>query len=107
MSKSPKPSIERPSESREEAIQLRTGGRILVESLRIHGVERVFCVPGESYLDVLDALHDARELSVVVCKHEGAAAARPAQTYPDARADRPGRRVRRKQFPVRFFRSRR
>ena len=37
----------------------RTGGQILVDALRIHGADRVFCVPGESYLAALDALHDA------------------------------------------------
>ena len=52
----------------------RSGGRILVDTLRIHGVTRVFCVPGESYLDVLDALYDTPEIDVVVAKHEGAAA---------------------------------
>jgi len=52
----------------------RSGGRILVDSLRVHGVERAFCVPGESYLDVLNALHDTPEIQVIVCKHEGGAA---------------------------------
>ena len=52
----------------------RSGGRILVDALRIHGVDRLFCVPGESYLDVLDALYDTPEIHVVVAKHEGAAA---------------------------------
>ena len=52
----------------------RSGGRILVDALRIHGVDRLFCVPGESYLDVLDALYDTPEIAVVVAKHEGAAA---------------------------------
>ena len=52
----------------------RSGGRILVDSLRIHGADRAFCVPGESYLDVLNAFYDTPELDVVVCKHEGAAA---------------------------------
>jgi acetolactate synthase-1/2/3 large subunit len=52
----------------------RTGGRILVDALRIHGVDRLFCVPGESYLDVLDALYDTPQISTVVAKHEGAAA---------------------------------
>ena len=37
----------------------RTGGRILVDQLIAQGVERLTCVPGESYLAVLDALHDA------------------------------------------------
>jgi acetolactate synthase I/II/III large subunit len=52
----------------------RPGGRILVDALRIHGVDRLFCVPGESYLDVLDALYDTPQIHVVVAKHEGAAA---------------------------------
>src|SRR5215207_8897244 len=37
----------------------RTGGQILVDQLTKQGVERLTCVPGESYLAVLDALHDA------------------------------------------------
>ena len=53
---------------------IRSGGRILVDALCIHGVDRLFCVPGESYLDVLDALYDTPQIAVVVAKHEGAAA---------------------------------
>ncbi len=52
----------------------RTGGRILVDQLRVQGVEVAFGVPGESYLEVLDALHDAPELRFVVCRQEGGAA---------------------------------
>lgn len=52
-----------------------TAGRVLVDSLRQHGVDRVFCVPGESYLEVLDALHDASDdIELIVAKHEGGAA---------------------------------
>ncbi len=51
----------------------RTGGRILVDQLVRHGVGHVFCVPGESYLAVLDALHDAT-IPVTVCRQEGGAA---------------------------------
>lgn len=51
-----------------------TGGRLLVDALTAHGVDRVFCVPGESYLEVLDALHAHARIQVVVAKHEGAAA---------------------------------
>ena len=51
----------------------RTGGRILVDQLRLHGVEHVFCVPGESYLAVLDALHDT-PVEITVCRQEGGAA---------------------------------
>lgn len=51
---------------------LSSAGRVLVDSLRLHGVDRVFCVPGESYLEVLDALHDVSEqIQLVVAKHEG------------------------------------
>ncbi len=39
----------------------RSGGRILVDQLKIHGVDTAFCVPGESYLDVLNALYDSRD----------------------------------------------
>ena len=54
---------------------LRSGGQVLVDALRINGVERAFCVPGESYLAVLDALHDARDdIELIVCRQEGGAA---------------------------------
>lgn len=51
----------------------KTGGELLVEALELHGADRVFCVPGESYLAVLDALHDA-SIPVTVCRQEGGAA---------------------------------
>ena len=51
----------------------RTGGQILVDQLVLHGVQHIFCVPGESYLAVLDALHDA-DIGVTVCRQEGGAA---------------------------------
>jgi acetolactate synthase I/II/III large subunit len=51
----------------------RTGGQMLVDQLKVQGVEHVFCVPGESYLAVLDALHDS-SLSVTVCRQEAGAA---------------------------------
>ena len=53
----------------------RTGARILVDQLLVHGVERVFCVPGESYLAVLDALHDVSDrIRLVVNRHESGSA---------------------------------
>ena len=52
---------------------LRGAAEVLVDQLRIHGVRHVFCVPGESYLAVLDAFHDS-DLSVTVCRQEGGAA---------------------------------
>jgi acetolactate synthase-1/2/3 large subunit len=51
----------------------RTGGQILVDQLLVHGVDHLFCVPGESYLAVLDALHDA-SIDITVCRQEGGAA---------------------------------
>src|SRR6266851_6289234 len=51
----------------------RTAAAALVEQLQINGVEHVFCVPGESFLPVLDALRDS-SITVTVCRHEGAAA---------------------------------
>jgi len=54
---------------------LRTGGQILVDALKMHGVDTAFCVPGESYLGTLDALYDARDtIRLVVCRQEGGAA---------------------------------
>ncbi|QLJ12566.1 thiamine pyrophosphate-binding protein [Pseudomonas putida] len=53
----------------------RSGGQVLVDALRVNGVERAFCVPGESYLAVLDALHDVQdEIDLIVCRQEGGAA---------------------------------
>jgi acetolactate synthase I/II/III large subunit len=51
----------------------RSGGQVLVDQLVLHGAELAFGVPGESYLPVLDALHDA-PLRLVVNRHEGGAA---------------------------------
>ena len=51
----------------------RTAAAALVEQLVINGITHVFCVPGESYLPVLDALRDSG-ITVTVCRHEGGAA---------------------------------
>lgn len=52
-----------------------TAAAMVVASLREHGVDRVFCVAGESYLPVLDALYDkASAIDTVTCRHEGSAA---------------------------------
>jgi acetolactate synthase-1/2/3 large subunit len=51
----------------------RSGGRLVAEALAANGVEAVFCVPGESYLEILDALHDTN-IQVVTCRQEGGAA---------------------------------
>lgn len=53
----------------------RSGGQILVEQLRLHGVDTMFGVPGESFLAVLDALHDhTNAMRFVICRQEGGAA---------------------------------
>src|SRR6201996_2224506 len=54
-------------------VETRTSAQVLVDRLIAHGVTHVFCVPGESYLAVLDALHDA-SIDVIVCRQEGGAA---------------------------------
>jgi acetolactate synthase I/II/III large subunit len=54
---------------------MRNGGQLLVESLVALGATKGFGVPGESYLAVLDALHDTRgKLDFVLCRNEGGAA---------------------------------
>ena len=58
-----------------QTMPLRTGGQILVDCLKVHGAELAFCVPGESYLAVLDALYDAQDhVRLIVCRQEGGAA---------------------------------
>jgi len=57
------------------ALATRHGGRVLADQLVIHGAERAFCVPGESFLAVLDGLHDVKDrIQLVVCRHEAGAA---------------------------------
>jgi acetolactate synthase-1/2/3 large subunit len=57
----------------------RSGGRILVDQLALHGADLAFGVPGESYIDVLDALRDS-PVRFVTCRHE-AGAANMAEAY--------------------------
>ena len=52
---------------------MKTGGQLIVDALAANGVERIFCVPGESYLPVLDALYDS-PIKTIVCRQEGGAA---------------------------------
>jgi acetolactate synthase-1/2/3 large subunit len=52
----------------------RSGGQILVDQLKIQGCDRIFTVPGESFLAVLDSLHDAPEIDTVACRQEGGVA---------------------------------
>ena len=54
---------------------IRTGGQILADALLTHGVDTIFCVPGESYIATLDALFDVSDrIRVVTCRQEGGAA---------------------------------
>ena len=59
---------------RRAVTETRTGGRILVDNLVAQGCDRIFTVPGESFLAVLDALHDTPQIDLVVCRQEGGAA---------------------------------
>jgi acetolactate synthase I/II/III large subunit len=53
----------------------RSGARLLVDVLGANGVDRIFCVPGESYLPVLDALYDLQDrIQTITCRQEGGAA---------------------------------
>ena len=52
---------------------LRNGGRILVDALVAQGADHAFCVPGESFLAVLDAFHDSPGIALTVCRQEGGA----------------------------------
>ncbi|HSV51466.1 MAG TPA: thiamine pyrophosphate-binding protein [Burkholderiaceae bacterium] len=55
--------------------KLQTGGQLLVEALLAQHVDMAFCVPGESYLEVLNALYDHQEaIRLITCRHEGGAA---------------------------------
>ena len=51
----------------------RAAAQVLIDQLALHGVRHVFCVPGESYIAALDALHDT-PIAVTVCRQEGGAA---------------------------------
>jgi acetolactate synthase I/II/III large subunit len=59
---------------KDSADQRVSGGQLLVSCLQNQGVDRIYCVPGESYLPVLDALCDAPDIALVSARHEGAAA---------------------------------
>jgi acetolactate synthase-1/2/3 large subunit len=54
--------------------ETRSGAEVLVDALRINAVERIYCIPGESYLAALDALYDRSEIALIVCRNEGGAA---------------------------------
>ena len=51
----------------------RSGAEVLIDALSINAVERIFCIPGESYLAALDALYDRSQIDLIVCRNEGGA----------------------------------
>ncbi|MSU89117.1 thiamine pyrophosphate-binding protein [Rhodobacteraceae bacterium 2CG4] len=59
----------------------RTGGQVLVDQLLLHGADTAFCVPGESYLEVLDALHDTGDRFALINARHEAGAANMAEAY--------------------------
>src|SRR6202020_957658 len=62
------------AQARKARIVPRTGGRALADALVAQGIDHVFAVPGESYLDVLDGLYDVRQkLKLVTCRFEAGA----------------------------------
>ncbi len=52
----------------------RTVSRLLAESLHAHDIDLLYCVPGESYLGLTDALNEMNSIRLIVCRHEGGAA---------------------------------
>lgn len=67
------PTIDVVTAQMNQPVERKSAGHQIVESLEAHGVKRVYVVPGESYLDVLDGLHGS-SIETVVCRHEGGAA---------------------------------
>ncbi|MFS4438174.1 thiamine pyrophosphate-binding protein [Paracoccaceae bacterium GXU_MW_L88] len=59
----------------------RSGGQILVDQLLIHGADCAYCVPGESYLDVLNALYDVKDRFTLYNARHEAGAADMAEAY--------------------------
>ena len=82
-------------------LNTRTGGQILIDQLVAQGVERVFCVPGESYLAALDALHDSA-IDVMICRAGGR---RRDDGGGLGQADRPARHLLRHPRPRRHQRQ--
>ena len=50
----------------------KTAGQVIVKALEQYGIDRIFCVPGESFLPILDALHDS-PIQTILARHEGGA----------------------------------
>lgn len=61
---------DRPPEAAPPAESHRTVGRVVFDAVRSHGVRHVFCVPGESYLGLMDAFHGSSSPTLVTTRHE-------------------------------------
>src|SRR5258708_13680877 len=59
--------------SAQRSSSMPTVGQLIVDSLVANGITRVFCVPGESYLGLLDALYGRSDIDTVACRHEAGA----------------------------------
>jgi acetolactate synthase-1/2/3 large subunit len=57
----------------------RRGGKLLADQLAVHGTDVVFCLPGESYIELLDGLYES-SIRLITCRHE-AGAANMAEAY--------------------------
>ncbi|MGO4299372.1 thiamine pyrophosphate-dependent enzyme [Leifsonia sp. RAF41] len=62
-----------PATSGASILSTETAGHAIVRTLEEHGIQRAYVVPGESFLDVLDGLHEST-IDTIVCRHEGGAA---------------------------------
>ncbi len=51
----------------------RTAARLIAESLEAHGIDQIFCVPGESYVGLTTALAERNAIRLIVCRHESGA----------------------------------
>jgi glyoxylate carboligase len=63
------------------SLKARTCGQVLVDQLLLHGADTGYCVPGESYLDVLDALYDVQDRFTLINARHEAGAANMAEAY--------------------------
>jgi acetolactate synthase-1/2/3 large subunit len=51
----------------------RTGAQVLINALSLNSIDRIFSIPGESFLAALDALYDKPEIALTICRNEGGA----------------------------------
>lgn len=54
--------------------KLMNGARAIVECMKLEGIEHVFCVPGESYLPLMDSIYETESIQLISTRHEGGAA---------------------------------